>query len=313
MTKIALIGFGGIGMEAAKIIVQDPTLTCDLICYDRREAVEAVPGPIAGLYEELIDAVGILNYGHTVRLTSDIEDVRDADVIIFTAGLPRKQGQSRADLIGVNTQIVGKLAESIGRVAPGAFLIMVTNPLDAMVELAYRKSGLPVNRVVGQAGVLDTGRLVIEAANAAGTTPSQVQAVVLGGHGPQMVPLYSHTQVRGRPLSEFVSEGDIEAISARVADRGATIIKKQGRSATFSTAIAAVKMARSYLLDLRILLPAAARLSGEYGIRDLFVGVMTEISRKGVQVVEIPLTEGERLLFNQSVEETRSIVSELKL
>lgn len=313
MTKIGLVGFGGIGMEAAKMIVQDRSLTCDLICYDRKEAIEADPSPIAGLYEELRDAIGILNGGHRVRLTHNIDDLAGADAMIFTAGLPRKQGQSRADLIGANTETVGPIAERIGKIAPNTFLIMVTNPLDAMVELAFRRSGLPQSHVVGQAGVLDTGRLVIEAADAAGAHASEVSAVVLGGHGPQMVPIFSKTRIAEKPLSDFVDGAEISAIAARVADRGATIIKKQGRSATFSTATAAVKMLRAYLLDQRLLLPAAARLNGEYGVENLFVGVMTEISGNGVKVIDIPITAEEMALFEKSVQETRSIVSELKL
>jgi len=312
MTKISLVGFGGIGVEAAKIIVQDPTLCCNLVCYDRKEAIEADPSPIAGAYEEMRDAIGILETGHCITMTSNIDDIADSDVIVVTAGLPRKQGQSRADLINDNAATIGPIAEKIGKLAPNTFLIMVTNPLDAMVELAYRRSGLPVHMVVGQAGVLDTGRLTMEAARAAKSYPSQTRSVVLGGHGPQMVPIYSHTAVAGKPLSDYIDQKEMDAISERVADRGATIIKKQGRSATFSTATAAVKMVRSFILDERKALPAAARLNGEYGIKDLFVGVMTEISRKGVKVLEIPLTADEREKFNKSVEETRKIVGELK-
>ncbi|MDH5655912.1 MAG: malate dehydrogenase [Spirochaetia bacterium] len=312
MTKISLVGFGGIGIEAAKIIIQDPSLCCNLVCYDRKEAIDADPSPIAGAYEEMRDAIGIQESGHCIHLTSNLDDVADSDVIIVTAGLPRKQGQSRADLINDNAATIGPIAEKIGKIAPNVFLIMVTNPLDAMVELAYRKSGLPVHMVVGQAGVLDTGRLTMEAAHAAKSYASQTQSVVLGGHGPQMVPIYSHTYISGKPISDYVDQKELDAIEARVADRGATIIKKQGRSATFSTAMAAVKMVRSYILDQRKALPAAARLNGEYGVKDLFVGVITEISRKGVKVLEIPLSNEEKNKFNKSVEETRKIVAELK-
>lgn len=312
MAKISLVGFGGIGIEAAKIIVQDPSLTSDIVAYDRKEAIEQVPGAQVGAYEEILDAIGIMQTGHSIQLTSDTNDLKDSDVIIFTAGLPRKAGMSRADLIGVNTDIVGPVAEKIKDVAPNAFLILVTNPLDAMVELAFRKTGFSPNKIVGQAGVLDTGRLVIEASLAAKVPASQIDAVVLGGHGPQMVPVYSQTKVAGKPLADYVSQAEIDEISARVADRGATIIKRQGRSAVFSTALAAVKMAKAYLLDERVLLPSAARLSGQYGVKDFFVGVMTEISSQGVKIVEVPITAGEKELLDKSVAATKEIVADLK-
>lgn len=311
MAKIALVGFGGIGIEAAKIIVQDPSLTCDIVAYDRQEAIDTVPGPVAGAYEEILDGIGIMQTGHTIKLTSNIDEIEGSDVIIFTAGLPRKAGQSRADLIQANTAIVGPIAEKIKEVAPGAFLIMITNPLDAMVELTFRKTGFSPNMIVGQAGVLDTGRLVIEASLATKIPCSQISGFVMGGHGPQMVPVYSQTIVANKPLSDYVSEADLEGIAERVADRGATIIKRQGRSAVFSTALAIIKMARSYLLDLRLALPAAARLSGQYGVKDLFVGTMAEISAKGVRVLDVPITDKEKGLLDKSIEATRAVVADL--
>jgi malate dehydrogenase len=311
MAKIALVGFGGIGIEAAKVIIQDAALTSDIVAYDRKEAIDAVPGPQVGAYEEILDAIGIMQTGHTISLTSNLDDIKDADVVIFTAGLPRKAGMSRADLIGANTEVVGPIAEKIKEVAPESFLIMVTNPLDAMVELAFRKTGFDPSKIVGQAGVLDTGRLTIEASLASKVPASQIQAIVLGGHGPQMVPVYSQTKVAGQHLSNYISQGEMDEISARVADRGATIIKRQGRSAVFSTALAAVKMAKAYLLNERKLMPAAARLSGQYGVNDLFVGVMTEISSDGIKIIEVPMDDKEKELFNKSVEATKDIVNDL--
>ncbi len=312
MAKISLVGFGGIGIEAAKIIVQDPTLTSDIVAFDRKEAVDQVPGALVGAYEEILDAIGIMQTGHTINLTSNLDDIAGSDVIIFTAGLPRKAGMSRADLIGVNTDIVGPVAEKIKSVAPNAFLIMVTNPLDAMVELAFRKTGFAPHKIVGQAGVLDTGRLVIEASLATKVPCSQINAIVLGGHGPQMVPVYSQTTIAGKRITDYIPQSEVDAISARVADRGATIIKRQGRSAVFSTALAAVKMAKAYILDQRMLLPTAARLNGEYGVKDFFIGVMTEISAKGARIVEYPINGDEKALLEKSIKETKDIVADLK-
>jgi len=311
MAKIGLIGFGGIGIEAAKALVQDPNLTCDIVAFDRKEAIEQVPGPQAGAYEELLDAIGILQTGDSIQLTSDMQDLKGCDAIIFTAGLPRRADQTRADLIGINVSIVGALTSALGDACSGAFMIMVTNPLDAMVELAYRNLGYPASHVVGQAGVLDTGRFTIQAALATGQPASVVDTVVLGGHGPTMVPVYSQASVAHKPLGSLLNDDQIETITAAVRARGRTIIQRQGRSAIFSTALAAVKMAKAYLLDQRIVLPACTRLNGEYGYDGLFAGVATQIDGTGAKPVEVPLSASERTAFDASVDAVREVVSEL--
>ena len=311
MAKIGLVGFGGIGIEAAKALVQDPNLTCDIVAFDRKEAIEQVPGAQAGAYEELLDAIGILQTADTVRLTADAKDLEGCDAIIFTAGLPRRADQTRADLIGINIPIVGGLTSAVGDACKGAFMIMVTNPLDAMVELAYRNLGYPQSHVVGQAGVLDTGRFTIQAALATESPASQVDTVVLGGHGPTMVPVYSQASVGHKPLGSLLSDNQIEEITASVRSRGRTIIQRQGRSAIFSTALAAVKMAKAYLLDQRIVVPACTRLNGEYGYDGLFAGVLTEIDANGARPVEIPLSESEKAAFDHSVNAVREVVAEL--
>jgi malate dehydrogenase len=311
MAKIGLVGFGGIGVEAAKALVQDPNLTCDIVAFDRKEAIEQVPGIQAGAYEELLDAIGILQTADTIQLTSDVHDLKGCDAIIFTAGLPRRADQTRADLIGINIPIVGGLTRAVGDACTGAFMIMVTNPLDAMVELGYRNLGYPASHVVGQAGVLDTGRFTIQAALATQRPASQVDTVVMGGHGPTMVPVYSQATVSNKPLGSLLSESQIEEITASVRARGRTIIQRQGRSAIFSTALAAVKMVKAYLLDQRIVVPACTRLSGEYGYDGLFAGVLTEIDAQGARPVEIPLSDSEKAAFDHSVNAVREVVAEL--
>jgi malate dehydrogenase len=311
MAKIGLVGFGGIGIEAAKALVLDPNLVCDIVAFDRPEAMSQVPGPQVGAYEEILDAIGILKTGHTIRLTSDVKDLAGMDAIIFTAGLPRRADQSRADLIGLNVPIVGALAKQIGEVAQGAFVVMVTNPLDAMVELAFRNLGFPESHVIGQAGVLDTGRFNIQAALATGTPASQVDSVVLGGHGPEMVPIYSAAKVAYKPLADVVSAETMAKITKDVRDRGRTIIQRQGRSATFSTAIAAVRMVKAYLLDTREILPSCTRLNGEFGYNGIYGGVPTVISRSGAKAIEIPLTASEKKAFDESMDATKAIIAEL--
>jgi len=311
MAKIGLIGFGGIGIEAAKALVQDPTLTCDIVAFDRKEAIEQVPGPQAGAYAEIIDTIGILQTADTIRLTSNMADLAGCDAIIFTAGLPRRGDQTRADLIGINVPIVGGLCKELGKVAQGAFLVMVTNPLDAMVEIAFRYTGFPATHIVGQAGVLDTGRFTAQASLATGKPASQVDTIVMGGHGPTMVPVYSASRVAYKPLQSQLDESKVEEITEEVRKRGKTVILQQGRSAIFSTAVASVKMVKAYLHDTREILPAATRLNGEYGYSDIYGGVPTLFSREGVRAVEIPLTESEKAGFDSSMDAVKAILSEL--
>jgi malate dehydrogenase len=281
------------------------------VAFDRKEAIEQVPGAQVGAYEEILDAIGILQNADTISITSDLNDLEGCETFIFTAGLPRRADQSRSDLIGVNVAIVGGITEKLGQVAPDALMIMVTNPLDAMVELAYRNLGYADHKIVGQAGVLDTGRFTIAAALASGKPASQVDTIVMGGHGPTMVPVYSAARAAYKPLSECLSEGVIQEITQAVRARGKTIIQRQGRSAVFSTALAAVKMAKAYLLDTKVILPACTRLHGEYGYDGIFAGVPTLFSRNGVQAVEIPLSAQEKGALDESISAVRQVVAEL--
>ncbi|MFT7624278.1 MAG: malate dehydrogenase [Myxococcota bacterium] len=311
MAKIGLVGFGGIGIEAAKALVQDTTLTVDIVAFDRKEALERVPGPQVGAYEEILDAIGILGTADSITLTSDVDDLAGCDALIFTAGLPRSGDQTRADLIAVNVPIVGALAEKIGKAAPDTFCVLVTNPLDAMVELAFRKSGWPQTHLVGQAGVLDTGRFTIQASLATGKPASQVDTIVMGGHGPTMVPVYSASTVAHTPLTDALNADQVETITQAVRMRGKTVIQRQGRSAIFSTAVAAVKMVKAFLHDTREILPACTRLNGEYGYDGIFGGVPTLFSKDGVKAVEIPLEDSEKAAFDSSMDSVKGMLAEL--
>ena len=206
---------------------------------------------------------------------------------------------------------MGGLAKQIGEVAQGAFLVMVTNPLDAMVELAFRNLGFPESHVIGQAGVLDTGRFNIQASLATGVPASQVDSIVMGGHGPEMVPIYSTAKVAYKPLADQVNADVVAKITREVRDRGRTIIQRQGKSATFSTAIAAIQMVKAYLLDTREILPSCTRLNGEYGYSGIYGGVPTVISRAGGKAVVIPLTDAEKKAFDESMGATKAIIAEL--
>ena len=309
MARIGLVGFGGIGIELAKILVYDPTITADIVAYDIPQALEQVPGLQRGAFAEIVDAIGILGGGDSIELTSDAKELSGCDVIIFTAGRPRTADMDRIDLVSVNVKIVGPLCETLGQVAPDAFMIMVTNPLDIMVELAYRKLGFADNMIVGQAGVLDTGRLRYQASAHTGVPCSQISALVLGGHGPTMVPCFSQCQVAHKPLTEWVDAGKIKAIHEEVADRGRTVIKQQGRSAIYSTAIAATRMAKAFLLDTKEIMACCTRLNGEYGASGLFAGVPTQISRQGVKPIEVPLAPEDKEKLDFSITKVREEVA----
>jgi malate dehydrogenase len=237
--------------------------------------------------------------------------VAGSDAIIFTAGLPRRADQTRADLIGVNIPIVGGICEKLKDICPDTFVIMVTNPLDAMVELAYRKLGFPPERIVGQAGILDTGRFRIQASMMTNESCSKIQTIVLGGHGPSMVPVFSHAWVGYRPLKEYVGEEKAELITKNVRERGRYIITQKGHSSTFPTALACAKMLKAYLCDTKEIMACCTRLQGEYGYKDIFAGVPTEISAKGVKPVEISLTVEEKAALDASIAKVREIVEEL--
>jgi malate dehydrogenase len=312
MTRIGLVGFGGIGVELAKVLVSDPAITADIVAYDIPQAIEQVPGLQRGAYAEIVDAIGILGGGDSIKLTSNAKDLAGSEVIIFTAGRPRTADMDRIDLVGVNVKIVGPLCETIKEVAPNAFMIMVTNPLDIMVELAYRTLGFADNMIVGQAGVLDTGRLRYQASEKTGVPCSQISALVLGGHGPTMVPCFSQCNVAHKPVSTLVDDATLKVMHEEVADRGRTVIKQQGRSAIYSTAVAAAKMAKAYLLDTKEVMACCTRLNGEYGASGLFAGVPTEISANGVKPVEVPLAGEDKAKLDASIEKVKEEVALLE-
>jgi malate dehydrogenase len=311
MPKIGLIGFGEIGIELAKVLIQDPVTTYDIVAFDRKEAIEKVPGMLKGNYEDILDGIGVSGRGHTLSMTHEIGDLAGSDAIIFSAGLPRGADQTRADLIGANIPIVGGICEKLKSVCPDTFLIMVANPLDAMVELAYRKLGASPSRIVGQAGVLDTGRFTIQASLATGQPCSKISTIVLGGHGPSMVPVYSHALVGYKALKDTLPEDKVEAVTKSVRGRGKFIITQKGHSSSFPTALAAVKMLKAYLGDTKEIMACCTRLQGEYGHKDVFAGVPTQISAKGVKPVEIALAADEKTALDASISGVREIVAEL--
>jgi malate dehydrogenase len=311
--KIALIGAGQIGGTLA--LLAGLKQLGDVVLFD---IVEGMP---EGKALDLVEASPIERFDASITGTSDYGDALDgADVVIVTAGVPRKPGMSRDDLIETNANVIRTVAEHVKARCPDAFVIVITNPLDAMVWVMQTVSGLPAERVVGMAGILDTARFRYFLAEELGVSVQDVTAFVLGGHGDSMVPLVRYSTVAGIPLPDLVRMGwttqeRLDAIVQRTRDGGAEIVKllKTG-SAFYAPAAAAIEMAESYLKDQKRVLPCAARLTGQYGVDDLYVGVPVVIGAGGVErIVEIELNAEERAMFEHSVEAVRSLCAAVEL
>jgi len=306
-SKIALIGAGQIGGTLA--LLAGLKELGDVVLFD---IVEGVP---PGKALDIVQGSSIEGYDAAITGSSDYADIKGADVVIVTAGVPRKPGMSRDDLVGINTKIVGEVGAAIRTHCPEAFVITITNPLDAMVWVMKEATGLPANRVVGMAGVLDSARLRYFLAQEFNVSVEDVSAFVLGGHGDTMVPLIRFATVAGIPLPELIKMGwttreRVDQIMQRTRDGGAEIINflKTG-SAFYAPASAAIAMAESYLRDKKRVLPCAAWLTGQYGVRDLYVGVPVVIGAGGVErIVEISLDPEEKAAFDQSVEAVRGLI-----
>jgi len=300
--KIALVGGGMIGGTLAHLCALKGL--GDVVLFD---VIEGLP---QGKALDLLEAGPIEGYDVHLRGTNDYADVRGADVCIVTAGVPRKPGMSRDDLLGINAKIVGTVADNIKAYAPAAFVIVLTNPLDAMVTLMKDRTGLPKERVVGMAGVLDSSRYRTFLAEALHVSVTSVQAMVLGGHGDDMVPVRSHTSVGGIPVASLLPADRLDAIEARTRQAGGEIVAllKTG-SAFYSPASAAIQMADAYLNDRKAILPCAAWLEGEYGLRGLYVGVPVQIGAGGVErVIEIALGPEEKKALETSAAHVRELV-----
>jgi len=305
--RIALIGAGQIGGTLAHLIGLKEL--GDVVLFD---IMEGIP---QGKALDLIEASPIEGFDARFAGTNSYDSMQGADVCVVTAGVPRKPGMSRDDLLGINLKVMEQVGAGIRKYAPEAFVICITNPLDAMVWALQKACGLPRNMVVGMAGVLDSARFRYFLADEFNVSVEDVTAFVLGGHGDTMVPLVRYSAVAGIPIPDLIkmgwtSQARIDGIVQRTRDGGAEIVNllKSG-SAFYAPASSAVAMAESYLRDKKRVLPAAAYLSGEYGLRDLYVGVPVVIGAKGVErVVEIELNGAEREMFDKSVTAVRTLI-----
>jgi len=305
--KIALIGAGQIGGTLA--LLAGLKELGDIVLFD---IIEGVP---QGKALDIVQGSAIEGYDAVVRGTNNYADIEGADVVIVTAGIPRKPGMSRDDLIGVNAGVVKMVGEAIKKHCPAAFVITITNPLDVMVWVMREACGLPPQRVVGMAGILDSARFRYFLAQEFGVSAEDVSAFVLGGHGDTMVPLVRYSTVAGIPLPDLVKMGwttpeRLDKIVQRTRDGGGEIVGllKTG-SAFYAPASSAIQMAEAYLRDKKRVLPCAACLDGQYGVRDLYVGVPVVIGAGGVErIVEIALDREEKAAFDKSVGAVRELI-----
>lgn len=309
--KIALIGGGMIGGTLAHLAGLKEL--GDVVIFD---IVDGLP---QGKALDLVESSPVEGFDADMKGTSRYSGIKGANVVIVTAGVPRKPGMSRDDLLGINLKVMGQVGAGIKKYAPDAFVICITNPLDAMVWALQKASGLPRNKVVGMAGVLDSARFRYFLAEEFGVSVEDVTAFVLGGHGDTMVPLAKYSTVAGIPLPDLVAmkwttEKRLEEIYQRTRDGGAEVVGllKTG-SAYYAPASAAIAMAESYLKDKKRVLPCAAHLSGQYGVKGLYVGVPVVIGAKGVEkIVEIKLDRSEKAQFAKSVKAVEGLVDACK-
>ncbi len=309
--KIALIGAGNIGGTLAHLIGLKEL--GDVVLFD------VFGGVAAGKALDIMQSGPVDGFDSNMSGGSDYSAIAGSDVVIVTAGFPRTPGMSRDDLIGKNAGVIAQVAEGIKTHCPDAFVICITNPLDAMVWVMKEKSGLPANRVVGMAGVLDSSRFQLFLAQEFGVSVEDVTAFVLGGHGDTMVPLTRYSTVAGIPVPDLIEMGwttqaKIDAIVDRTANGGGEIVKLLERgSAFYAPAAAAIAMAEAFLKDKKRVLPCAALLTGQYGINDLYVGVPVVIGAGGVErIVEIKMNATEKAAFDKSCAAVRELVEAAK-
>ncbi len=305
--KIALIGAGNIGGELAALIARKEL--GDVVLFDIPAKADFAKGKALDLEQNS----SVLGYDANISGTGDWADVAGADVLIITAGVPRKPGQSRDDLIAINLPIIRNVADAAKEHCPNAFVIVISNPLDAMVYEFKRRTGFAAEKVVGMAGVLDSARFSLFLAREAGVSIKDVRAMVLGGHGDDMVPVLSACTINGVRATELIAKEKLDAIVTRTRKGGGEIVSLMGTSAYYAPASSAVAMAEAYLLDQKRLLPVAAYLDGQYGYKDLYMGVPAQIGGKGVEkIVELSLTDEEKAMLKKSAASVQSIVDVVK-
>ncbi len=309
--KISLIGAGQIGGTLAHLIALKEL--ADVVLFDVAEGIAK------GKALDIAQSSSVDGFNVNISGTNNYEDTKNSDVIIITAGVPRKPGMTRDDLLGINLKIIKQVADGIKNTSPNAFVICITNPLDVIVMALQKYSGLPKNMVIGMAGILDTSRFKYFLSQELKTPVSKINSLVLGGHGDTMVSMLNHTTVDGVDVLNLVKEGKLkkevlDSIVERTKNGGAEIVKLLEKgSAFYAPAASGVEMAESYLKDLKKQLPCAAYLNGEYGVKDLYAGVPVIIGKSGIEkIVEIDLSSEEKQNFDHSIDAVKELFEAAK-
>ena len=307
MSKVSLIGAGQIGGTLAHLI-GTKELVNEVVLFD------VASGIAKGKALDIAQSSSVDGFNVSFSGTDNYEDIKDSDVIIITAGVPRKPGMSRDDLLGINLKIIKQVAEGVKKNAPNAFVICITNPLDVMVMAFQKFSGLPSSKVVGMAGILDSSRFKLFLSIELNVPVREIEAMVMGGHGDTMVPMPRFTKISGKPLLDLVKDGKIsgdrvEEINQRTRDGGAEIVKYLEKgSAFYAPAASGVQMAEAYLNDQKKLLPCAVQLNGEYGVQNVYAGVPVIIGKGGVEKIEqIDLDDKEKKEFMNSIDAVKAL------
>ena len=303
--RVSIIGAGNVGATIALLVVQSGT--ADVVLFD---IVEGMP---QGKALDLAEACPLWNSSSTIRGTNDYSDTAGSDIIVITAGFARKPGMSRSDLLHANANVVRGSCLEISKTSPNAIIIVVTNPMDVMAQLAWKTTEFSCKRVMGMGGILDASRLIAFLSWELNVSPEDVEALVFGGHGDEMVPLPRFTTVKGIPVTELLPKKKIEILIDRTRNGGAEIVSllKSG-SAYYAPAAATFQMIKSILLDEKRMLPCAAYLNGEYAIKDLYMGVPVILGKEGVEkVIEVKLTKEEKAQFRKSCTHVRKLIKRL--
>jgi malate dehydrogenase len=306
--KIAVIGAGFTGATAALMMAQKEL--GDVVLVDSPSQTN----PTKGKALDMLEASPVQGFDANIKGTSSYEDIQDADLVLITAGLPRKPGMSRDDLVSTNAKIMKEVSENVKKHAPNSYIIVLSNPVDAMTYVCYKTTGFPKNRVIGQSGVLDTARFNTFVAQELNISVEDVSGFVLGGHGDDMVPLVRYSYAGGIPLDKIISPERIEAIVERTRKGGGEIVNLLGNgSAYYAPAASMVQMAEAILKDKKRILPSVAYLEGEYGCNNLYLGVPTILGGDGIEhIIELPLTEKENEGLKRSIESVQSVMAILE-
>jgi len=303
MSKVTVIGAGNVGATCANVLAHKDIVK-EVVMLD-------LVGDLArGKALDSWQQASVDYYSTTLKGTDDYKDTANSDIVVITAGVPRKPGMSRDDLISTNARIVKSVTESVMKHSANPIIIVVSNPLDVMTLASWRASGLPSTRVFGMAGILDTARYRAFLATALNVSPKDIQALLMGGHGDTMVPLPRYTTVSGIPVTELIDTETLDAIVNRTRKGGGELVGLMGTSAWYAPGAAAAQMVEAILKDENRIFPCCAKLDGQYGLSDIFLGVPVKLGRNGIeQILEVNLNEGEMALLNESAEAVRGVIN----